>query len=454
MASQPSSRVRTWPRPLLGYEADFAATPFGLRPRSPGAGPAKRRIATHRGQAHVLNVGQTGSGKTIQMIANALTYAGSMIILDVGGDIARCTHRFRSRVLRQAVHVIDPWGITGLPGSTLDPLAAFALPGVEIESEAERIAATLTAKERLLTHDPFWSVQAASFIAGDIAHAARSTSPEKLTINQVLKWMYGDDIVYGHAVMLDTVVKKHTFEAETMAAFLQLPDGNGGSTRGGVLATAHAALSGLRSPAVRSCFGGEATAGRPAVSLGNLLNGTPTTIYLCVPIEHVASHGSVLRLWVETMLAPLVRRKVTVDPPTLVLVDEAANLGQMASLMTIATYCRNRSVKLWTVWQSLAQIRNTYGAEWSTLVNNASAVLVNAGNALGAREMAEVLNIPTRSLTELRPGRQFVAETGREPRVVRLPRYWRDPLFAGRFDPVPRFARAMDGGPSARGPGL
>lgn len=424
----------TLTRPLLGYET-HARPAFALNRAAKASSPGKRRrkLATHHGQAHLLNIGQTGSCKTIQMIATALTYEGSLIVVDVGGDICRATARYREQTLGQRVHVIDPFGITDRPAARLDPVDTLMLPGVNLECEAERITASLGAGERALTREPFWVIQGSSLIAGVLAHFARITLPQNRSIQQTVDLLFGSDVPYTLTVLLDVMKNRKRFEYESIAAFLQLPDGQG-ATQSCVLGTAHTMLSCLRSPPIRSALG------PTTVNLNDLLHGEPTTIYLCMPVQHLSSHGTVLRLWLETLLATLIRRTTVVDPPTLVLADECASLGRMESLLTITTFCRNRSVKLWTAWQSLGQIKNAYGQDWSTLLNNCSGILVNAGNALSAHELSDVLGVPYSSIAGLKFGQQLVCETSLGHRTVEIPRYWRDGLFKGRFDPLPRFA--------------
>jgi type IV secretion system protein VirD4 len=402
----------------------------------------RRTLLTHLGEAGMLLVGQTGSGKTLQMIANALTYRGSLIQIDIGGDIARATHRFRRDCLGQRTHVIDPFSVTGKPKARLDPLARFSLNNVEIESGAEQLAAIILAEQRAKTNDIFWPNMGGQCLAGDIAHAVRSTPPEKRTIQQVVDWIYSDDVAYTHAVLLDTVVPKGSFEAASMASWLQLPDSNNSGTRACVIATVHAAISTFRSQAIRSSLGPS------TIDLNDLVYGIPTTVYLVLPIEQVYAMSTVLKLWLDTLLQPLLRRTRSFDPATLVVCDETAQLGHIPSLLTLATYGRNRSTRLWTAWQDSGQIQSIYGPDFSTLVNNCSALMFNAGNHLAARELANLAGVPLDLIASLKRGQQLVVETGAGSRVIQIPRYYTDQFFKGRFDPLPRFELPRTRAPS------
>lgn len=424
-------------RPFLGYETT-GSTGFGLAARvgaraGRGAGTASGDAApvVHDGGSHLLSIGATGSGKTNLLIANLLRYEGSAIVVDIRGDAARATERFRREGLGQATHVLDPFGVTGRPTARLDPLDVAALPNTEIESEAQSIAATLAA-DHLFAKDPYWQQQAASLIGSNVAHLFEQPDPEKRSMNRIVDMLFADDVPYQQAVMLDSEVKKDGFAYRGMAAFVQLPDGTA-NTRYCVLSTAHAMLHSFRSSAVRSALGPS------TVNLADLLHGRPVTIYLVLPVERMASHGVVLRLWLDTLLQVLLRRATPPVVPTMVLVDEAAQIGPSPALKTVATYLRASGVRLWTFWQDLSQLRALYPLDWPTLVNNTSGLTFMPGTGLAARELAAMAGVAPSAVASLAADEQLVCETGREPRTVRMARYWLDPRFAGRFDPIPRY---------------
>ena len=58
------------------------------------------------------------------------------------------------------------------------------------------------------------------------------------------------------------------------------------------------------------------------------------------------------------------------DPPLLVVLDEAANVAPVAELDTLASTAAGHGVQLVTVWQDLAQLRVRYGGRAGSVVNN------------------------------------------------------------------------------------
>jgi type IV secretion system protein VirD4 len=67
------------------------------------------------------------------------------------------------------------------------------------------------------------------------------------------------------------------------------------------------------------------------------------------------------------------------DPPLLVVLDEAANIAPLADLDGLAATAAGHGVQLVTVWHDLAQITARYGARATTVVNNHRAKLFLSG---------------------------------------------------------------------------
>ena len=58
------------------------------------------------------------------------------------------------------------------------------------------------------------------------------------------------------------------------------------------------------------------------------------------------------------------------DPPLLVVLDEAANVAPLAELDVLASTAAGHGVQLVTVWQDLAQLQARYGPRAGSVVNN------------------------------------------------------------------------------------
>ena len=69
------------------------------------------------------------------------------------------------------------------------------------------------------------------------------------------------------------------------------------------------------------------------------------------------------------------------DPPLLVVLDEAAHIAPLPELDGLAATCASHGIQIVTVWQDLAQVRGRYGARAPTVLNNHRAKLFLPGIA-------------------------------------------------------------------------
>lgn len=411
--------------PFLGFSAPAKA--FGLT-RAASYAPVP---VLHEGKAHCLSIGQTGSGKTNLMIANLLLWEGSAIVIDVRGDAMRATARFRRDVLKQKVFMLDPFGAWA---DRLDPLELANLPRADHDAEAQTIGSLLAAPYAS-TNDAYWHLEGANLIAGIAAYLMASAEPHSM--NRLAEMLFDQDCDYKLAQLLDSHPKESdAFWFQSISAYLQIPDSNNGSTRSCVISTARTLLQPFRCRAVQGAMGPS------TVDLKLLLEGKPVTIYLVLPIERLVSHAMVLGLWLEILCQTLLRRTKLPELPTLLLVDECGQFGCVSTaLKLVSVYMRGQGVKLWTMFQDIGQIKTMFGTDFSTFINSNSAITVLPGTGLAAREAESVLGI--QGVGSLGEDEQLVYEVGKETRTVKMAQYWRDPLFAGRFDELERFrARA------------
>ena len=138
-------------------------------------------------------------------------------------------------------------------------------------------------------------------------------------------------------------------------------------------------------------------------------------------------------------MAALARRRQKPQRPTLLLIDEAAQLGPLDELRTAVTLMRGYGVKCWSFWQDLSQLRRVYPFDWQSLVNNC-AVQQYFGLSMPqtAQEIEAYLGgaVP-RPLSELGAGEALVLRSGHRPQFFRRPDYLHDIAYRGLSAPNP-----------------
>jgi type IV secretion system protein VirD4 len=121
-----------------------------------------------------------------------------------------------------------------------------------------------------------------------------------------------------------------------------------------------------------------------AIDPAALVSGNHT-LYLCAPAHHQRRLSplftAVVRQLLEHVYDTVTRTGRPLDPPLLLVLDEAANIAPLADLDALASTAAGHGVQLVTVWHDLAQITARFGARAATVVNNHRAKVFLAGIA-------------------------------------------------------------------------
>ncbi|MEQ9243262.1 type IV secretory system conjugative DNA transfer family protein [Roseovarius indicus] len=416
---------------LLGWpESHDFDTPVGFAPARPRVRTDKP-LQDPNAEGHWLCIAPTGTGKSASFaIPQLLSYPGSVVAVDIKGELVATTARYR-RTLGEVL-VIDPFQLVSDGSGALNPLSHISADSDSLIDDAHTMA-NLFSKEHLQgnTQDPFWDQWGQDVIAALIVHAICDEDPARRTLGQVYERFHAGDSYYELAIMLDHM-KVHPFTESKLSTYLNLPD----VTRGGVMATVCQQLRTLAGEGVRRSLGGN------SIDLAALSDGAPSTIYLVLPPDRLHSHSPVVRLILTALLQRLLRRRQRPDPPTLLLVDEAGQLGAMPALSAAITLGRGFGIRAVLLMQSLAQLRNAYGDEHEAILENCSLLTMGKHTAFSmARQLADqgFGDVSAERLFGL-SGRQVMIRTNGEPsRSLRKLDYRHDALFKGRFDGNPLY---------------
>jgi type IV secretion system protein VirD4 len=114
------------------------------------------------------------------------------------------------------------------------------------------------------------------------------------------------------------------------------------------------------------------------------LIGQGGTLYLCGPSHEQHRVGSLFAALVSSAVAAAIKRVndtgAPLDPPLLLVLDEAANIAPIRDLDVLASTGAGLGIQLVTVCQDLAQLAARYGSERSrTIANNHRAKVLLSG---------------------------------------------------------------------------
>lgn len=413
------------------------------------------------GPAHLLTIAPTRTGKGVgTIIPNLLTVERSVICIDPKGENARITGRARARF--GPVHVLDPFGITGQPGTAFNPLAGLRAEDVDVAEEAATLAEALVFDPPGAVGEAHWNEEAKALITGLILHIVAAAAPGERHLGTLREWLTlaPDDF----EELLDRM-QASTAASGLVARAANRHRGKADREAAGVLSSAQRHTHFLDSPRMTTVLG------RSGFRFADLKTQT-ATVFLVLPPDRLETYARWLRLMVTQSLLEMARSSAKPAEPVLYLLDEFAALGYLAPVERAMGLMAGYGVQLWPILQDVHQLRATYAKRAGSFFSNAAVLQVFGvndhetaqlvSNLLGQQTvvfhtLSETTGPllskvdPTTSESEQRTGRplmtpdevrnlqadaQLLFLAGQRPVYAGKLRYYSDRRFEGLFDPA------------------
>lgn len=433
-------------------------------------GYAGGKVIGHADDRHILTVAGSRAGKSVALLVPALlTYEGSAIVIDPKGDLARITSRAREgmghRILR-----LDPFRVTAGATNAFNPLLELDRDSPTVVEDAGQVADSLIIQD---PRQPHFTESARGLGKGVILFTLTLPAAERhlTTVWQLVSMTHSSvkeiqkraECGPREALLRLLAAETEAFDGAIAAGanrFLEMSD----RELAGVFSTLITQLDFLDGRAMRPVLE------RSDVKLSELKTGK-VTIYLCLPAMRMGTHSRWLRVMINMALVALERERTKPDIPVLMVLDEFAVLGNMASVEKAAGLVAGFGVKLWTVLQDITQLQRDYKQSWQTFVGNAGLVTIWANTdkatldyfsemmgqtsvrieqpsgstvaqrmagASATREELRVQRLVAPNELELllarQKGRLLVKAPGFDPIIVKRITYFADRPFAGLFD--------------------
>jgi type IV secretion system protein VirD4 len=418
-----------------------------------GRTPWRQTIASTLRHSLLL-FGPTLSGKTVSfVIPTVLRWRGPVIATSSKVDLLRATLTRRQR--RGRTYLLDPFRASGLPAIRWSPLVgckhwADALDMAYWLTQAASVSHSIQTAE-------FWETLAKNLLAPLLYAAANKPAATMLT---VVRWAneyaLAEEVLAVFAAM-EAADPNDPAPRLARSAFLASVKADT-RRKDSIYGTAQVLLDVYKYPAVADTASG-CDIDREAFLRGFDAAGSPVdnTVFVFAP-EHRQDQ---LRPLFEAFICWLIRAAedryaatgTALDPPLLVMLDEAANIAPLRKLGTYASSLASQGVQLVAVFQNFGQIRDRYGTQASTIVTN-FLVKVLMG-ATTDRELLELLTVligkeeiaqesltygvdgsrvataairqrelaPIHSLVQQRPGYALALVSGRRPVRLRVRPY-------------------------------
>lgn len=381
MTAIPSTGDVNRPQSAIWWTKDqiLAAPKLEYAPGKIFLGRVDQKMVGLLDDRHIVTVAGSRGGKSAcLLIPNLKLYAGSALVIDPKGELARETAAHRRDVLGHDVHVLDPWRVTGLSDdmlSAFDPIAELRDDDANLIDNADAIADALIIAN---AKDPHWTDAARALLRALILWLALEPTESGGSLSGLSDIVAriaseqsdkdGGKLLRQLAVLRDDEddARDEALSVIRNQAVVML--GANDKEMASIISTARTQLAFLESPALARNLG---------LSLLRLahLKSRPTTIYLCLPASRMATHGRWLRLVVALAVSALEHARTARDcDPVLFVLEEFAALGHMRALEQAVAYMAGFGVKLWAVLQDLTQLKRHYQEGWETFLGNAGVI--------------------------------------------------------------------------------
>lgn len=322
---------------------------------------AVRRKVAVEARHSLLVLGPTQTGKTTGLAIPAiLEWPGPVVATSVKSDLIAETIGWRSE--HGDVFVFDPAACTPFIRSQWTPLADCGTWPGAMRAAWELTTAAKSAVGSSMALADFWFNAGAKALAPLLLAAYHSGG----TIADVARWVDREEreepLALLRALEPDAAIAHEaTFRREDRG-------------RSSLIQVMQAAVGPYLDPTVAE------SARRAEIVADELLDGGRHTLYLSAPPNEQDRFRPLFTTLLGQVITAAYRRAgqagKPLDPPLLIVLDEAANIAPVENLPTLAATAASMGLQLVTVFQDLAQIRLRYGNAAGTVVNNHRAKLL------------------------------------------------------------------------------
>lgn len=303
-------------------------------------------------EKHVLIVAGTRGGKGRDLIIpNLWVYQGSVFVLDPKGENAQQRHEKRREF--GPVFALDPFGVSGLPSARFNPLRYLAGPSMITDAQ--------TLADALITGDDHFSSSARQLLVGLMLYVV--TEPV-LTVPGYGGPVGRDLMTVRRLLMrdlkttLESMVANKAEIAEVKTIITDIGAWGKDTAEkewSGIKNSAIEQTKWLNSPEVCAVL----EDGGTQIDFADYLKGI-MSVFVCLPAPYFATFDKWLRLVVAAALDTMTKRLAPPEKPVRFVLDEIAQLGNLAKIESALTLSAGYGVQLWGIWQHLKDIERCY----------------------------------------------------------------------------------------------
>ncbi|NRP75607.1 Conjugal transfer protein TraG [Ensifer psoraleae] len=302
------------------------------------------------GSSHGIVFAGSGGFKTTSVtIPTALKWGGALVVLDPSNEVAPMVHQHREHAAR-FIRILDPkQPETGF--NALDWIGRF---GGTKEEDIASVASWIMSDSGgpRGVRDDFFRASALQLLTALIADVCLSghTDQENQTLRHVRANLSEPEPKLRERLQSIYDHSNSDFVKENVAAFVNMTP----ETFSGVYANAVKETHWLSYTNYAALVSGS-TFSTVALAAGD------TDVFINIDLKTLETHSGLARVIIGSFLNAIYNRDGVVKGRALFLLDEVARLGYMRILETARDAGRKYGITLTMIYQSIGQMRETYG---------------------------------------------------------------------------------------------
>ena len=302
------------------------------------------------GSSHGIVFAGSGGFKTTSVtIPTALKWGGSLIVLDPSNEVEPMVSKHREEAGRR-VRILDP----RKPAAGFNALDWLGQYGGTKEEDIASVASWIMSDSGHASgvRDDFFRASGLQLLTAIIADVCLSghTPKEKQTLRQVRENLSEPEPKLRQRLQDIYDNSGSDFVKENVAAFVNMTP----ETFSGVYANAIKETHWLSYKNYAALVSGS------TFRTEDIASGK-TDVFINIDLKTLETHSGLARVVIGSFLNAIYNRDGAMDGRALFLLDEVARLGYMRILETARDAGRKYGITLTMIYQSIGQLRETYG---------------------------------------------------------------------------------------------
>ena len=307
------------------------------------------------GSSHGIVFAGSGGFKTTSVtIPTALKWGGTLIVLDPSNEVAPMVKAHRIKAGRDVI-VLDPKD----PDIGFNALDWIGQHGGTKEEDIAAVASWIMSESGRASgvRDDFFRASGLQLLTAIIADVCLSGHTEKKdqTLRTVRMNLSEPEPKLRARLQEIYDNSESDFVKENVAAFVNMTP----ETFSGVYANAIKETHWLSYPSYAGLVSGS------TFSTDDIASGK-TDVFVALDLKTLETHGGLARVIIGSFLNAIYNRDGAMPGRALFLLDEVARLGFMRILETARDAGRKYGITLLMIYQSIGQMRETYGGRDAT----------------------------------------------------------------------------------------